>query len=452
MTVSPQFKINLSTFQKRNAPLASLLEKHVVEADRFALDVTKEDNNTLCYSHTNGDEIVSTYVHSRYRPTVEANRFAEHQYRTGTMVVYGIGLAYHIVALCRRLQPKQRLIVYDANLDLWKLAFMYGELESILNLPELTFAHFPVEQQMIETLEEHIRVGHSLVVHRPSLNCLSDDMADLRLYLTNYLMPGNNELRQRSAAENHHANLQQVYLPISQLYGCYQGGTIFIVSSGPSLNFHADTLSQAALHGVIICVGSALKPLLQMGVTPNYVILMDAMSGLVNQLKGCEHLGVPMLFSNFTCADAVGNYHGPKYMYICEPIANINSLDMIDCGGSVANAAVSIALKMGANRICFIGQDLCFPHNKHHAAGTWLGDSIKVKTGGNYLRVQNIQGEYVSTQYKLLNYLKWFEQAIEDHSDVEFFNISEHGLPIAGAQQISGHFGRDALQFIFRLS
>ncbi|MBN2527382.1 MAG: motility associated factor glycosyltransferase family protein [Deltaproteobacteria bacterium] len=431
---------NLAALRTKNPSLAATLEQHVVNFQNMELAETKDGVQTLRYRHANGDREQHTWVHSRYHPLQEAARFAERLANESTIMLYGFGLGYQVRELTARLSQNQRLHILECNMDLLHTAFSLTDFSAIILMDNVTFLHAdsPIDALSIIAMAESQNA--SLAIYKPALNCLDNAYEDLKLHLTRQLIPGRNEIRQKLAAANHHANMGVQSNPIQQLFSRHLGETAVIVSSGPSLNIVKAALKTLPENIVVLCAGSALRPLMESGIRVNYIVVMDALPNVRKQLKGFEQLDIPLLFSNFTCADAIKAYTGPKYMYLCETIPGFPEVQAISSGGSVATAAVAIALKMGIKRMIFAGQDLCFVDEHHHAEGAWHQQSTRTRDLANYIRVRNVKTQWVSTSPKLLAYRKWLENTIaEQRTTVTFYNIAEQGLPIAGAEHLNAN-------------
>ncbi|MBN2718678.1 MAG: motility associated factor glycosyltransferase family protein [Deltaproteobacteria bacterium] len=437
MTEPLFLKSNLHSLHQRNPGLAEVLSHHDVPPDVVQIAETQDGVCTVRYRHWNGDREVRTWLHSRYHPILEASRFAEKQTRAGQIFLYGFGLGYHVRALRERLHPSEKICVMDANLDLLKTAFSLQDLSDLISSPQIDFVSGLTPEETMSWLKTVDSQGAALVIFRPAVACLGEGYEQVKLFLTNRLLPGAVNSRQELAASNHYANLRVDSKPIQELYLKHADETAFIISSGPSLLAYCNVLPRHRDSVRLYCVGSALKFIADRDIIPDYVVILDAMSTVREQLRGYERLQVPLLFSSFACADAVAAYSGPRYMYLCEALPGFPAEQVISTGGSVANAAMDIALKSGVDKVVFIGQDLCWAGGQHHAPGSAYGQNTAADDSPLYVRARNIHGEWVSTRQNMLNYRQWFEDTIARHPEVDFYNLADSGLPIAGAPVIT---------------
>ena len=434
-------KANLQALKRKNPILSDALAAHAVSPDNLEFADTKDAVPTVRYRHWNGDREVRTWLHSRYHPLQEATRFASRHSENANIMLYGFGLGYHVRKIMEIIETNhrenQRIQIMECNLDLLKTAFSLADFSDIIARPDVTFIDGLHPKAALSTMENAWQDENRLVIYRPAVSCLSSKFADLQLFLTHQLLPGQNEDRQQLAASNHHANVQLQWKPISEIFLSHENETAFLVSSGPSLNSYWPVLEQYHDSATLICVGSALRFLLDHEIHPDYVVIMDAMPPVERQLKGCEQLKGPLLFSNFAFSEAVRMYRGPRYMYLCESIPGFPQEQVISTGGSVATAALEIALNMGFSTLLFIGQDLCFAGGHHHVDSPIYRTGTQARDLANYNRTQNVKGAWVSTQPNLLKYRQWIEKRISQHPAADFYNLTSDGLPIAGAPAVT---------------
>ena len=321
LTPGSHLQTNLRALANRNPSLAPIIKSHTVDAERYSTFGTKDGNVSVQYYHYNGDQLVKTFLHSRYSPIAEAERFAAAQFRSGSLWVYGFGLGYHIRALVAQLEKGQSLQIVESNLDILRLAFELCDLSDALSTDGVDIIYLDSTSEW-DSLAENVKERRlNWIVHRPSVNCANDSFIELKRFLTKVLIPGVDAKRMEIARNNHSENLRVDSLPISNLYEKHLGATFFLVSSGPSLNQNFDALrrvSRSKGNGVIICAGSAFRVLVEQRILPDYMVLLDAHPLVRHQLDGCESVEVPLLFSIFACASAVQAHSGPKYIYYAE--------------------------------------------------------------------------------------------------------------------------------------
>ncbi|MHB9922107.1 motility associated factor glycosyltransferase family protein [Clostridium botulinum] len=233
----------------------------------------------------------------------------------------------------------------------------------------------------------------------------------------------------------------------SKSINCYKNGAknmpAVIVSAGPSLSKNIHKLKVAQDKFVIVCGARTLKPLLDAGVTPDYVCIIDPGDVSFEFIKECKSCNTTMIYcevSNFKTVDA---YKGNKAIFneatifgdLTSKLTKYN-IDGLWHGGSVAHTCTSFANYLGCNTIIFIGQDLAYTNNKKHddKADFYGSNNEKIKEDKNNVYVDDIYGEKVLTSKVLNFYRKNFEEYISRASNVEFINATEGGANIKGTR------------------
>jgi hypothetical protein len=216
-----------------------------------------------------------------------------------------------------------------------------------------------------------------------------------------------------------------------------------VVSAGPSLSKNIHELKDIQKEFIIICGARTLKPLLDAGVVPDFVCIVDPGDVSFKFVEHCKNYHAKMVFCEVSNFKTVNYYEGDKIIFK----EAMNFKDLSDCifnykidelwhGGSVAHACMSFANYVGCSKIIFIGQDLAYTDNKRHDTKADFNNSNKldIKEDENHLYVEDIYGKKVLTS-KILNfYRKGFEEYIRTCSNIEFINATEGGANIKGTK------------------
>ncbi|MCW6110467.1 MAG: 6-hydroxymethylpterin diphosphokinase MptE-like protein [Clostridium botulinum] len=233
----------------------------------------------------------------------------------------------------------------------------------------------------------------------------------------------------------------------SRPINCYKNGAkdtpAIIVSAGPSLSKNIHKLKAVQDKFIIICGTRTLKPLLDVGVTPDYVCIIDPGDVSFKFVKECKNYNATMVYCEVSNFKTVDYYKGDKVIFNEGSIfgdlthkLTENNIDSLWHGGSVAHTCMSFARYLGSNTIIFIGQDLAYTNNKKHddKADFYGANNEKIKEDYNNIYVEDIYGEEVLTSKVLNFYRKNFEEYISRASDVEFINATEGGANINGTK------------------
>lgn len=239
------------------------------------------------------------------------------------------------------------------------------------------------------------------------------------------------------------APLANLANPLKSLESICHQRPALIVATGPSLN---KQLSLLKLHQdlfTIIAVDTAWPILNKHGIVPDFLVALDPISlpswpenGLQDKL---------IVISDLICSPELVwsclnhqlfSYSDPTIYATANKIGAV--ADPILTGGSVATQAFNLAIKMGANPVILIGQDLALTDGKDHAEGYLF------KYDTNFLESQSSKGYdikayhggIVRTEKQLLVYKNWYEQRIRSLPETTVINATEGGARIEGSLQL----------------
>lgn len=216
--------------------------------------------------------------------------------------------------------------------------------------------------------------------------------------------------------------------------------TAFLISAGPSLDKNIQDLKLIQGRAFIMAVDTAIRPLLQAGVTPDIFITIDAAKDIfLFQQEGVEK--IPLIM-NSDVASGVSQVHTGQHFYIMNggnyALKYFNKYNKLctsgGSGGSVATDAFAFLVRMGFSTIVLVGQDLAYPGNRSHAKAAY-DDFVDPKTQkGHFFMVEDIYGEKVLTRLDMNCYRRWFETEIAKHKELRVIDATEGGAKIRGAE------------------
>ncbi|MCS7206200.1 MAG: DUF115 domain-containing protein [Leptospiraceae bacterium] len=241
-----------------------------------------------------------------------------------------------------------------------------------------------------------------------------------------------------------------------------------IIGAGPSLKESKSVLESLQNKAILLATDASLKPLHQMGIQPDFVVLLDGQIHTYFHFRGLK------LDDTLIIADLVvhpfllrklrplGWIFSSTIQYAFQPdgkpisfktkgIQFVESLlseevGSIQSGGSVSTNAFEIARFFGSKTIFLIGQDLAWTNRQLHCVGThhyekWqilihrthtlehqneilFQKRIKTKVPG--ISTPQTYGDVVMDLYRL-----WFEEtAVELQNQVQIFNLTKRGSKI----------------------
>jgi hypothetical protein len=231
------------------------------------------------------------------------------------------------------------------------------------------------------------------------------------------------------------------------LFDRFQNVPLVIVSAGPSLDRNVRELRGHQNRCFILAVDTALRPLLSAGIVPHAVVIADP------SLLNARHIVGAMPDSTYLIAEqgvhlsalqsarrrflfALGLF--PDSLFAKFGFAK----SRLDVWGSVATAALDLALKMRANPVIFAGQDFGYSWNRdyaHHTIFDGIAFDVKARATRYGTDVWNAS---VGTTANLVAYHDFFVRKIRQTSGVRFINATEGGILREGVDVLSL---RDAL-------
>lgn len=377
------------------------------------------------------------YLHSRFYPEREAEKYVKRNEsifkNRDIVVVYGLALGYHITQLLKRISSHCRLYVFDVDAEIYSIGRKLGCYDNILKDSRVKFYIGIDELKNISGIDN----VDNIMIYNPSLKVLPKKYNEVRFMFKNFIMARWGIEKSKDIMKaNYVHNLRENTLSMKKFFEKYnfKGNPVVMAASGPSLDYEVDSLKKLNGKVKIFCVGSALRTLVNSGITPDMICIIDCQEIVYKQLKGYENLKVPLCFLSTASRWAVSKYKGPKYIFYNDE----NQTDdiVINTAKTVAVPAMDIAVKGGAGEVVLVGQDLAFLDNRTHTdyyAETYgVKDEVKSESI-LYKKVEGVNGEILNTRSEYLNFKYSIECEIGNNPQVKFTNCSS-GAKIAGTR------------------
>ncbi len=213
-----------------------------------------------------------------------------------------------------------------------------------------------------------------------------------------------------------------------------------LVAAGPSVDDNMDFLRESVGKRTIIAVNTALRKLLNAGIRPDLLTVIDPTAAVAKHLDGVEEQtkDIPLLAEQLTNWRFIDRYQGPIY-YIVSTNSSMyaggmmeEGIDPWEVGGTVTSMAVTAAIRLGAEKVHLIGVDLGYPGHRNYAQDVPHG--VNENSTGT-MTTESTDGGMVDTQEVFLFFRSAIEQSILAHPEVHFYNRSAHGAYIHGTMQ-----------------
>lgn len=372
-------------------------------------------------------DTVRRYFHSNNNPYWGARRFAENVRTAEEYIIFGFGLGYHIqqLAIC---QPDAKITVFEPDIGVLAEAFSYRDLTWMINQSNVRIEYDP---EYIGFLNKTEATKAEILLYYPAVSMIPiegirEQFEGIKIRLENF------RVYEKQFQKNMKMNFHNISQSAEVLKSDFYNKQVIIVAGGPSLDRNVELLKKCDRSRTrILATGAVLRKLLNMNIVPDYAIITDPKPYTMNQIYGLEDCGIPLLLMATAIGEISQIYKSDKYL-ICqegmpeaETYAREKGYEVFKTGGSVATAALDVAIRLGAGSIVFIGLDLAFTGNQTHASG------MANETMDNELdciQVPDWDGNTVATSKSFLMYLQWIEKRIvQEDVTMEIYDATEGG-------------------------
>ncbi len=402
----------------------------------YELEQTSQGNPTLRMTDQKG----SWYFHGNACPLDAARSFASTYYRTDRMgyCIYGLGLGYHVRALCEETCFAVPVTVFESDLNIIVLAMQMYDYSSLLQR-NLKIVYDPDFHKFMEHIQND---SEPPVIHYPSLRNISYEAVKKRM---EELFVQDSSIRNQlvEMLANFNSNILHCTHYVDELKSEITGKDVYLVAAGPSLDKNIELLKKKPKNAVIIVVGTAFRKLMNENIKPDYAVFLDSGSRVYGQVQNFDTKRVSCLIASTACKEIAQNYQGDCYL-VCQNgfkeaqrYASEHGLNTYNTGGSVSTIAFDIAIGLGAKSVIVIGLDLAYTGNKIHASGADWRTLSEDATG--LVEIKSFDGGTVRTTMAMEMYRLWFEKRIADANNAlpkehvpDFINATEGGAYIAG--------------------
>lgn len=454
---------NMAALWAVDPALAAEIER-LAPSDNHRVSLSKSGQPTLCVHRDDGKEI---HLHSRYSPIDEAARLidAANVQQNVAFYLHGLGLGHHLQILFERASSEAMFCVLENDPNVIRAALTHVDLSHIIASKRVMFFARLDKSAMFARLTPHaamFAMGATSIDHAPSIQLQPDFHEQMRVWtgeFASYCETTINTLvfNGKRTAENIARNVgwYAATPSLARLKDRHKQMPIVIVSAGPSLRKNKHLLKAAMGKAVIIAVQTTLKPLLEMGLEPDYVTSLDYhdissrfYENLPPDLK-CELVAEPKATNKvFELNPGPVTILGNDF---AEQLIGEMKLDKarLPAGATVAHLAYYLAEYVGGDPIIFLGQDLGFSDGLCYTPGTSYEDvwrcelsrfcTLEMKQWEQIVRDRPIlrripdhQGNPMYTEERLFTYLQQFERDFA-RSDRTIIDATEGGALKRGA-------------------
>ncbi|MDC7126987.1 MAG: DUF115 domain-containing protein, partial [Spirochaetales bacterium] len=411
-------------------------------------------------------QIDNRWIHSSRQPDKEAEKLVKRSINnnTGLCIVFGFGLGYHIEKLLNE-YSEIRILIIEPEPSLFLASCKVKDLSNIINSERVGF--------MLDTPADTLNI---ILQNYKTSNFQSLKLRPLYERNEEYYNSVDDVIkafiRKKETNQNTLNRFGKIWIKnlfrnteifktandVGAWYVQFSDIPALVVAAGPSLDGILYLLPELHKRMVIICVDTALRAVMSVGVAPDFIVVVDPQYLNTRHLDGLlssEMLkNKSVLISESSTHPAIfRNCKIPVYFFksvfplgkLLESYAGIHS--EIGAGGSVATTAWDLARRLGCGEIYSAGMDLGYPGENMHCRNSlsYLKTILASKRTSpiefiNFSGIRNASpyyeennyGEKTLTDNRLIIYKWWFETQINNSSDIKLFNLSKFGIKLNG--------------------
>jgi hypothetical protein len=453
------FSDNMDYLAECNVPIHDIISSKLALYDKSLVDIfeSKINGAHIKIKKPNGDYI----IHSSYDPYKEAERWTEGiDFSANVIVVFGLGLGYHIDILKDKIKKGTSLIIIEPDIGIFKEFLKYrkfldifsGDIKLLLSddpnsisseifntfksnlLGKVTFHIFSGYRPIYGQLFDEIKERFSDIIKTLHTNVSTTEYFK-NLWLVNFLM---NSLQMNGCING------------QSLKNRFKGLPAIIVSAGPSLDKNIEQLRGLTDKAIIFSAGSSIRSLLKRDIKPHFTIAIDGAPMVSEIYDGLDIKDICLIYINRLFYQVVEKYSQKKVLFIDDrdKLSRIISqklgieLEELPPDQTVAGFAVSIAAYVGCDPIIFVGQDLALTNFEFHSSGAAHMFNLKNEienNKGDYIAVKDIYGNDTYTMKSLLSAKISLEYKVllAKENGHYFINATEGGIGLKDTKNMS---------------
>ncbi len=405
-------------------------------------------------------------VHSAYDPEREAKRIVDTPDLHDALCIafYGCGYGYHIAAAAA-INPDAQLLVIEPDAELFVLCLRMQNLSRLIASGRVSVALGAGPEAVIALLGSFSSSELAIVRIKALYHCRPDywdalDQAFMSLARRDETNAATLARFGRRWTKNLIRNLPAPLTAptVEAFQRAFAGVPVLLAAAGPGLHEVAEHLEALYRRCVLVAVDTALPYLLERGVDPDFVVVVDPQywnsrhldyCGASNSVVITESSTYPRSLRLLSGVKAFAGSLFPLGKYLEERVAPRSKLG---AGGSVATSAWDFAKQIGASTVYCAGLDLGFPGYQTHVPGSLYeryfrlraSRTLPMETGqfsffysGQVTYKKSASGRAVPTDARMAVYVFWFQMQLAAGDAPPTFTLSENSLAVPGMRYVS---------------
>ena len=382
-------------------------------------------------------------LHSKYNPVQESLRLVDSisssDSSKSAFVFMGMGLGYTPIAFAKK-NPDKILVLIEPDIECFAAALFCLDFSEFFSLKNIILLVGAPSESIIAVIEQiglskcHFIKNKSFCLHNQAFFDSIDTLIERNR--------SKHEINQRTLEKfgglwrkNSCRNLDFLALldGVTRYKDSAKNLPACILAAGPTLEEVLPYLQEIKKRCLLICVDTALRSCLRVGVEPDFIVLVDP------QYWNSRHIAdlsspSSVLITELATYPSVFRFEC-KEKILCSSLYPIGKFferfceekGLIGAGGSVATTAWDFARYCGCPEIFVAGLDLGFPENKTHAKGSLFEEKSHassnrmkpVETASSFalhsaptVMAKDYRGEPVLTDSRMSLYSWWFESKV----------------------------------------
>lgn len=381
-------------------------------------------------------------------------------------IVFGLGAGEHIKYLYNKISDSNKIIIVEPSAAIIKEIMKISEYSDILQDDNIALYYLDnkLKKNLDNFIEDHMINNIKFLTFANYNLIFADEYKFLLSEIENVRRNkriGNNTLNRFSKLFFKNFIENMLHIDGSEVINSYKdvftNKPAIIVSAGPSLEKNIHLLKDVQDKFIIICGARSLKPLINIGVRPDFICAVDPQKVTHTIMKENLNNDIPLVFMESSNHQLVKEYKGPKILFSNQGMEQYlkdltnNDVDSLLQGGSVAHVCMGLAIYLGCKTVIFVGQDLAYTNDKYHAESAKViknpGDvkadfyeknkEIWYNMKNEKIYIEDIFGNKVRTSLILNSYREEFEELISECPHITFINSTEGGANIKGTKVLS---------------
>lgn len=406
------------------------------------------------------------YVHSKYDPTNEAEKFAaqfDEISPTQHVLFYGLGLGYHIQALQDKLGATL-FSIYEPNPAIFYQFLCTQSLKafSFKNLTQIYLgsSEGDMTQQLIHFVNQ-VKNPVLFVAHPAYKTMMKDETEKFMDCFKKIILDKKSALQTNAGYEklwtiNSANNFKKVLETPSMLREkkqYFQGKPVLLVAAGPSLSDEIENIRTIKEKGLayIIAVGSANKALINNEIYPDAVSSYDPNTynyKVVEEIIDRNIDSIPLIFGSSVGYETLNRYPGPMLHMITsqDTISSyymgndnlVKNQEIVLDAPSITILTLDVLMKLGCSEIIFVGQNLGYRNDQYYSEGIsyeYRPTALSERERDNLITVENVDGQPMYTSEGHMKTKQQMEaMLLHTPSQIEIINTTVGGAKIQGTQ------------------